>query len=99
MDTELSYKTAFCTEYERLLCVCVQSRDSWRHRREETAKSGLRGKEVADELLRLQANYAKAYSRLDKHQGNCELCTFVSEIGGRHNGSISTSIMDRKHSA
>jgi hypothetical protein len=99
MDAELSYETAVCTEYERLLCACVQSLDSWRNCREEIANSGLGGKEVADELLRLQADYAKAYSRLEKHERNCGLCRFVSKIGRRNYASISTAVMDRKHSA
>ena len=68
MGTELSYKTAVCTEYERLLFVCVKSRDSWKNRREEIANLGLKGKEVGDELLRLQADYAKAHSRLEKQR-------------------------------
>jgi endonuclease III-like uncharacterized protein len=99
MDAELSYETAVCTEYERLLCARVQSLDSWGNRREEIANSNLRGKEVADELLSLQVDYAKAYSRLEKHKDSCELCRFVSKIGRRNYASISTAVMDRKHSA
>ena len=99
MEGELFYKTAFCSEYERLLCVCVQSLDTWRNLREEIANSGLRRKEVGDELMRLQADYAKAYSHLEKHEDNCELCHFVSKIGGHSNASLSTAIMDKKHSA
>jgi len=37
-------------------------------------------KKVGDELLRLQTDYAEAYSRLDKHKCNCEFCRFVSKI-------------------
>jgi hypothetical protein len=99
MEGELSYKTAFCSNYERLLCVCVQSLNTWRDRREEVANSGLRSKEVGDELMRLQAEYAKAYSRLEKHIDNCELCHFVSKISGRNYASLSVAVMDKKHSA
>jgi hypothetical protein len=88
MEGELLYKTAFCVEYERLLCVCVQSLITWRNRREEIA-SVLRSKEVGDELMRLQADYARAYLRLEKHKDNCELCHFVSKISGRNNASLS----------
>jgi hypothetical protein len=98
MDAELPYKTAVCTGYERLLCACVQSLDSWSNRREEIANSGLGGKGAADELLRLQADYAKAYSRLEQHKDNCELCRFVSKIARRNYASISTAIMERKNS-
>ena len=99
MEGELPYKTAFCPEYERLLCVCVQSLDTWKNRREEIANSVLREWEMDDELMRLQADYAKAYSCLEKHIDNCELCHFVSKISGRNNASLSTAVMDKKHSA
>jgi hypothetical protein len=99
MEGELFYKTAFCTEYERLLCVCVQSLDAWKNRREEIANSVVRSWEAGDELMRLQADYAKAYSRLEKHIDDCELCHFLSKISGRKNASLSTAVMDKKHSA
>lgn len=99
MNSELAYKTAICTDYERLLCSCVKSLDSWRNRRDEVTNAHLRGKEVGDQLMRLQAEYAKAYSRLEKHKDNCELCRFVSKIAGREDVSISTAVMARKNSA
>ena len=99
MKGESFYKTAFCSEYERLLCVCVQSLDTWKDRREEIANSVLRKLKTGDELLRLQADYAKAYSRLEKHKDDCELCHFVSKISGRNYASLSIAVMDKKHSA
>jgi hypothetical protein len=54
---------------------------------------------VGDELMRLQVDYAKAYSRLEKHIEDCELCHFVSKISGRNKASLSTAVMDKKHSA
>jgi hypothetical protein len=99
MEGELLYKTAFCPEYERLLCVCVQSLDAWKNRREEIANSVLRRWEAGDELMRLQAEYATAYSHLERHIENCELCHFVSKISGRNKASLSTAVMDKKHSA
>ena len=99
MEGELFYKTAFCSNYERLLCVCVQSLNAWRNLREEIANSSLTSKEAGDELIRLQADYAKAYSRLEKHKDNCELCHFVSKISGHNYASISTAVMDKKDSA
>jgi hypothetical protein len=99
MEGELFYKTAFCSKYERLLCVCVQSLDAWQNLREEIANSGLGNKQAGDELMRLQADYAKAYSRLEKHKDDCELCHFVSKISGRNEASLSVAVMDKKHSA
>jgi hypothetical protein len=88
MSAELSFKTAVCTEYERLLIVCERALETWREHSEEITKLGSSNKEATDALLRLQANYAKAYSRLDKHKDNCELCRFVSEIGTYNAESI-----------
>ena len=99
MEGELPYKTAFCPEYERLLCVCVQSLDTWKNRREEIANSVLREWEAGDELMRLQVDYAKAYSHLEKHIVNCELCHLVSKISGRNDASLSTAVTDKKHPA
>ncbi|HET7108277.1 MAG TPA: hypothetical protein VFI38_15795 [Candidatus Acidoferrum sp.] len=99
MEGELFYKTAFCSTYERLLCACVQSLDEWRNLREEIASSCLTRNEAGDELMRLQADYAKAYSRLEKHRDTCELCRFISKISGRHEASLSVAVMDKKDSA
>lgn len=50
MDTELAYKTSFCTEYERLLCNCVTALDCWKERRKEVVNRHLIGKQVGDEM-------------------------------------------------
>jgi hypothetical protein len=99
MEGELSYKTAFCSEYERLLCVCVQSLNAWRNRREAIANFALRSKELGDELMRLQADYAKTYLLLEKHKDDCEVCHSVSKISRLSDARISTAVMDKKHSA
>lgn len=89
MKAEFSFKTAVCPDYESLLIACQKTRETWRKRREEI--TGLRSstRKATDELLRLQADYAKAYSRLEKHHDECELCRFVSELGNRNSENIS----------
>lgn len=99
MNAGISFKTAVCNEYERLLTACQNALESWRSRREEIARSHFRGKPASDELLRLQANYAKAYSQLEKHEENCETCRFVSKIGGRDFATIANNVLDRKRFA
>jgi hypothetical protein len=99
MEGELFYKTAFCSNYERLLCVCVQSLNAWRSLRQEISNSSSTSKEAGDELIRLQADYAKAYSRLEKYKDDSELCHFVSKISGPNYASLSTAVMDKKDSA
>jgi muconolactone delta-isomerase len=99
MKSELSFKTAICTDYENLLFSCQKALESWRARREEAASQGFASKKTSDELLRLQADYASAYSRLESHEERCSLCRFVSKIGGRNYSSISVAALEKKPSA
>lgn len=99
MNAELFSNTAVCAEYERLLFLCEYALNAWRERREEVSDSGLRGEEVAGELLRLQASYARAYSHLERHEDHCDTCRFVSKIGGRNHARVSHIALDRKRIA
>ncbi len=96
MDSPHSFKTAICTEYENLLFACQRALESWRTRRDEVVTQGFASKQTADELVRLQANYARAYSRLESHEDRCELCRFVSKIGGRNYSAVSTAALEKK---
>lgn len=96
MNQKLSFKTAICNEYERLLITCQKAMELWHNRREEIAASRCIPKEAADELLRLQAAYAKAYSRVEQHNDLCALCRFVSKIGGRNHAAISNPALDKR---
>jgi hypothetical protein len=96
MGSQHSFRTAICTDYENLLFVCQKALESWRNRREEVVTDGFASKQTADELLRLQAEYGRAYSRLETHEDRCELCRFVSKIGGRNYSSISTAALEKK---
>lgn len=88
MSTE-SFRTAVCTNYENLLLACQMALETWRKRREEVATRESMIKDETNELLRLQAAYAKRYSRLKKHQDTCEICRFVSNVGKDNSASIS----------
>lgn len=99
MHSQREFKTAICTNYETLLFACQKALESWRARREEVVTQGFASKETADELQRLQANYARAYSRLESHEDRCNLCRFVSKIGGRNHSAVSTFALEKKHSA
>jgi hypothetical protein len=96
MKLERSFKTAICTDYENLLFACQRALESWRARREAATTNGFASKKTADDLLRLQADYARAYSRLESHEEKCELCRFVSKIGGRNYAAISTAAFEKK---
>jgi len=96
MKPERSFKTAVCSDYENLLFACQRALESWRTRREEVATLGFANRKASEELLRLQADYARAYSRLESHEDKCELCRFVSKIGGRNYAAISAAALERK---
>jgi hypothetical protein len=97
MNYELSFKTAGCTEYAQLLHECQRVLERWRRRRDQVAEAHLTGKRIGDELQRLQANYAKAYSRLDRRHKECERCRFVSKIGGRQLPTASSHLLDKSN--
>ena len=79
MSEQVNAKTPLCSEYQRLLEESQSARDIWNEHRAEICRSRLVVKESGDELLRLQANYARAYTRLRKHVGTCLRCP-VSKI-------------------
>jgi hypothetical protein len=77
---QLSIATMVCGEYQKLLEEAEGARDIWDKRRAEICSSRLVGKKTGDELLRLQANYARAYTLLRKHVQDCHRCQLVSKI-------------------
>jgi len=89
MSQQFSVETAVCTEHQRLLAECQRALETWNHLRAEVCQSRLKGTEAGDELVRLQAKYARAYTILQRHTHNCSLCQFVSSVGGRESGNSS----------
>ena len=84
MNTTVSYKTAVCAQYEILLKECEAARENFDEQREEIRTFQPRDKKFGDQLLRLQANYAKAYNALRKHVRSCEICQFFAKNSGRN---------------
>ena len=84
MNTTVSYKTAVCAEYEIMLKECEAARRNFNEHREDIRRLQPRGKKFADQLLRLQADYAKAYNALRKHVRSCEICQFFAKNSGRN---------------
>jgi hypothetical protein len=76
MNSTVANKTAICAQYEILLEESEAALEAWDERREQIAPSHLSGKEVGDEMLSLQADYAKAYTALRKHVSKCAICQF-----------------------
>ena len=77
MNNEMIFPNTMCSGYEDLLRESQQALVAWRERSEEVSRFGLQGKEIGDELQKLQAGYARAYNRLERHGKSCVLCQFT----------------------
>ncbi len=89
MSKQQFVKTAICNKYQTLLEECERALAIWNEHRAEISQSRLVGKEAGDELLRLQANYARAYTVLQNHAHNCSFCQLVSRLEGRDSENTS----------
>jgi hypothetical protein len=83
MNNQLSCKTAFCTEYELPLKECQAALELWEQKRQGVCRARSASKDGGNELLGLQAHFAKCYALLRKHVDECELCAFVRKVGGQ----------------
>ena len=83
MNTVISVETAICSEHQRLLAECARALETRNEQRAQFSKSHPITKEAGNELLRLQANYARAYTVLARHEHNCSFCQLVSRAGER----------------
>jgi hypothetical protein len=78
MSKQLSVDTTVCNEYQRLLGESQGALEIWEEHRAEFCQFRFIGREAGDELLRLQAKYARAYALLQNHERNCSLCQLES---------------------
>lgn len=89
MNKQLSVNIAICDEYQSLLEESQHALEIWNDHRAEISRARLVGKEAGDELLRLQAKFARAYAMLRHHAQHCALCEMVSHIEGQDSESNS----------
>lgn len=82
MSWEFYVESAICTGYEKLLEECSTALNTWNEKRAAACDSGVSGRKIGDELLRLQAKYAKAYTVLQNHAKDCPQCQMVSRVAG-----------------
>ena len=95
MNERFAFRTAACSDYEKLLEECQSALVAWKARREQVATFGPQGKSAGDALQRLQAEYARAYNRLERHAKNCRVCHFREELG-KKNGHNSEDVESRR---
>lgn len=84
MNEELSFTTAFCSDYETLLDRCQRALSAWSDRSEYARDAQITGEAVGRELLLLQARFAKSYDVLQKHVHSCERCVAASQLQQFH---------------
>ena len=94
MSKRLSVNTSICSEYQRLLEESQRALEIWNEQPAEVCQSPLIGKEAGDELLRLQAKYARAYTVLQNHERNCSLCQLESRMEERDSEKSSDTLSD-----
>jgi len=86
MSTQPHAKTevcrSVCSECQRWLEASENAREVWNESRAEICRSRLVGKEAGDQLLRLQAKYARAYAAFQKHVQNCVQARFTDCVRG-----------------
>jgi hypothetical protein len=94
MNSPQYVKTGICEKYQTLLEECERALAIWNERRSEVAKSPVIAKEAGDELLRLQAKYARAYTVLQNHARLCSFCQLVKRLEGRKSENSSDAVFD-----
>ena len=94
MSQQLYVKTTVCSEYQRLLEESQSAMEIWNEHRSELCQFRFIRREAGDELLRLQAKYARAYTALQNHERDCSLCQLVSRIEGRDSENSSDTLFD-----
>lgn len=83
MKNSDAFNTATCPTYEEFLKHCQAALDIWEQRRDEICRRRLAGTQKGGDLVGLQADFARKYALLRRHVDECQLCQFVSKIGGR----------------
>ena len=96
MHSQPSFKTAICTDYEKLLFACQQALENLHHVQKYIASLSSTDADTSDQLLRLEAAYARAYAHLESHDERCQLCRFVSKLAHRNFSSSPIAGLEKK---
>lgn len=96
MNNQFSVETAVCTEHQRLSAECQRALEIWNEHRAEFCQFRFMGREAGDELVRLQAKYARAYTVLQNHERNCSLCQLASKMERRASEDNSATTFDNE---
>ena len=80
MTMQLPATVKACTEYQRLLEESRGAREACSTFRTEKCGAQMIPEETIDELIRLQARFARAYALLQNHVHTCGCCGPASKI-------------------
>src|SRR5258708_33658128 len=94
MSMQLAVNATVCSEHQRLLEECQRALEIWNEHRAEFCQFRFIAREAGDELLRLQAKYARAYTVLQNHERNCSLGRLASRMEGRDSENSSDTLSD-----
>jgi hypothetical protein len=94
MSSPQYVKTGICERYQTLLEECERALAIWNERRAKVSQSRVVRKDAGDELLRLLANYARAYIVLQNHLHQCTFCQLVKRLEGRGSEDSSDAVFD-----
>ncbi len=100
MNHPFSVDFSVCTQQQMLRAECQSALEVWNGHSAEFSQFRSIGRKAGDELLRLQAKYARAYTVLQNHERNCSLCRLASRMGTRdpENGSATLFHQDTEMS-
>jgi len=82
MANQQFVERAACTEQQRLLEECEKALGTLHEHRAEFCEFRFVERKAGEELLRLQAKYARAYTVLQNHERNCSVCQPASKVEG-----------------
>ena len=96
MNNQFSVEAAGCREHQLLLGEYQRALEIWNQQRAEFCQFRFVQREAGDELLRLQAKYARAYTVLQNHERNCSLCRLASRMEARDSENSSATLFDNE---
>ena len=90
MSHQQYVKSGICEDYQTLLEECGKALMTWDEYRASVTQSGPAGREEGNEIFRLQAKYARAYTALQKHLQDCVLCRLIARFEGSPSADATT---------
>jgi hypothetical protein len=98
MSTAVAPRIGVCPEYQRLLQSCQQALNVWQRRRTRAERTPLAGPRIRAGLAHLQEEYASLYAQLESHEQFCQVCQYVSKVGGLDFESMANALNRRPFS-